>query len=602
MRDKLYIGELNGVQLDFTTGSFTDIHNVTGHIRNAVLTQSVAAGTTGFAPSSDAVYSFVTGVSGALDSSNTLYTLSGDAAGANSANIVLSPDDGGTSSSVNLTGLTGITISRNANIISIGHADTSTQASSTNTSGVVVQSLSVDDYGHLTSISTTDLDTRYLQLVNTTLDTVTTNGNTTANSITVGDVTASKLTITGATEGTILAPSTLYIDPAAHDNVSGKVVILGDLDVRGATTYINSTDVQIGDKNIILATGATESQADGAGFIISGTEGSYGSFTYSAPNDRFDSSLPIYSTGGFLGNATTATSLKTPISVAINGDVTGLATGFDGSSNLTISVDVINGSHEHNISDISGLQTALNNTFSTFTGAVTSITGENLTANRALTSDAFGKVAVSLVSTTELNYVSGVTGQLQTQIDTKANKLVQVIAGSGIAGGGDLTADRTFSTTSDQGHLNTIKLGDDQTNIGGGTNTTEGGILVGRARGTSATAISLTQAGGGSGNLISINADSTLSFEGIVAARDEDADSADGADSAAWKIMGVMERDSDSTNMILSQVTVIAKGTNAQGWSVSLSAGTNGLALQGNGQSSKNIVWSCTVNYNIINS
>jgi hypothetical protein len=559
MRDKIYIGELNGVQLDFTTGTFTDIHNITGHIRDAVLTQSVSSSITGFAASSKAVYDFVTGVSGYLDAHNSLYSLSANSGAiANTANIVLTPEDGNSETSVIISGGVGIDVARENNTIKVAHSDTSTVNSFTNSSGVLVQSLSFDTFGHVTGFTSVDLDDRYNQIGSLSLDDVTDIGNVTTNSITVGDITTSQVTITGASEGKILAPSTLYIDPSAHNNVSGKVVVLGDLDVRGTTTYINSTDVQIGDKNIILATGATESQADGAGFTISGTEGTYGSFTYSSSDDRFESSLPIYSTGGFLGNATTATSLQTPIYVAITGDATGITTNFNGSSNLTVSVEVIDGSHDHIIANISGLQTAL---------------------------------------------------------DSKTNNTTDVIAGSGLLGGGVLSGNITFdvgqgngisvandsiSTVSDQSHLNKIQIAEDQTNIGGGTNTTYGGIVVARARGTSASAIALTENGSGSGDVITIATDSTLAFDGIVSARDENANNADGSDSAAWKVLGVLEKDSDSVNMILSQVTQIAKGSNAQNWTITLSAGTAGLALQGNGQASKNIVWSTTLNYNVI--
>jgi len=66
--------------------------------------------------------------------------------------------------------------------------------------------------------------------------------------------------------------------------------------------------------------------------------------------------------------------------------------------------------------------TLLNAKQDTITGAATTITSTNLTANRALVSDGSGKVAVSSnVSSTELNYVGGVTSAIQTQINTKAN-------------------------------------------------------------------------------------------------------------------------------------------------------------------------------------
>ena len=55
------------------------------------------------------------------------------------------------------------------------------------------------------------------------------------------------------------------------------------------------------------------------------------------------------------------------------------------------------------------------------TGAATSITSSDLTASKALVSDANGKVAASSITSTELGYVSGVTSAIQTQINGKAN-------------------------------------------------------------------------------------------------------------------------------------------------------------------------------------
>ena len=50
--------------------------------------------------------------------------------------------------------------------ITLTHGDTSSAASSSNTNGVVIQSLGIDEFGHTQSIGTTNLDDRYLQLVN----------------------------------------------------------------------------------------------------------------------------------------------------------------------------------------------------------------------------------------------------------------------------------------------------------------------------------------------------------------------------------------------------------------------------------------------------
>lgn len=58
----------------------------------------------------------------------------------------------------------------------------------------------------------------------------------------------------------------------------------------------------------------------------------------------------------------------------------------------------------------------------TITGAATTITSSNLTASRAVVSNASGKVAVSTVTSTELGYLSGTTSAIQTQINGKQTK------------------------------------------------------------------------------------------------------------------------------------------------------------------------------------
>jgi hypothetical protein len=63
-------------------------------------------------------------------------------------------------------------------------------------------------------------------------------------------------------------------------------------------------------------------------------------------------------TGALSGNATTASSLATGRSIALSGDVSG-STTFDGSGNVTITTAVADDSHNHVISNVDGLQTAL---------------------------------------------------------------------------------------------------------------------------------------------------------------------------------------------------------------------------------------------------
>lgn len=68
----------------------------------------------------------------------------------------------------------------------------------------------------------------------------------------------------------------------------------------------------------------------------------------------------------------------------------------------------------------SAIQTQIDSKQDTITGAATSILSANLDASRVLVSDASGKVSVSSVTTTQLGYLSGVQSSIQTQLDGKA--------------------------------------------------------------------------------------------------------------------------------------------------------------------------------------
>lgn len=64
-------------------------------------------------------------------------------------------------------------------------------------------------------------------------------------------------------------------------------------------------------------------------------------------------------------------------------------------------------------------QTALNGKQATITGGASTIATSDLTANRTLISDSIGKVKASDVTRTELGYLSGVTSNIQTQLNGK---------------------------------------------------------------------------------------------------------------------------------------------------------------------------------------
>jgi hypothetical protein len=99
-------------------------------------------------------------------------------------------------------------------------------------------------------------------------------------------------------DGTLKAPATFTIDPSTHGDATGKVIILGDLQVDGTTTTINSTTLEVDDKNIELSKGAANKAAsDGAGISIDlGTDGA-ASINYSSTDDRFNINKPINVSG-----------------------------------------------------------------------------------------------------------------------------------------------------------------------------------------------------------------------------------------------------------------------------------------------------------------
>ena len=91
-------------------------------------------------------------------------------------------------------------------------------------------------------------------------------------------------------------------------------------------------------------------------------------------------------TGDLTGNADTATKLKTARTIALSGDVSGSA-DFDGSSNITISSTVADDSHNHIISNVDGLQAALDSKLGTGDKAADSDKLDGLNSTQFLRSD-----------------------------------------------------------------------------------------------------------------------------------------------------------------------------------------------------------------------
>jgi hypothetical protein len=134
----------------------------------------------------------------------------------------------------------------------------------------------LDDHNHDNRYFTeTESDNRYLQLS--------------------GGTISGNLEITGTLKG----PSTFTIDPSVHGDDTGTVVIKGNLQVDGTTTTLNSTVLEVDDKDIVLASGAANSAAaDGAGILIGSQSSPIASFTFDNTTNSFQSSIDVSLTAG----------------------------------------------------------------------------------------------------------------------------------------------------------------------------------------------------------------------------------------------------------------------------------------------------------------
>ena len=76
---------------------------------------------------------------------------------------------------------------------------------------------------------------------------------------------------------------------------TGAVIVGGDFTVNGTTTTINSTTLEVDDKNIVLASGAADAAAaNGSGITI---DGASATFTYASTGDKWQLNKPLDVTG-----------------------------------------------------------------------------------------------------------------------------------------------------------------------------------------------------------------------------------------------------------------------------------------------------------------
>ena len=137
--------------------------------------------------------------------------------------------------------------------------------------------------------------------------TVTASGIIVAGTISSSTISADNFVTTGQLRG----PATFVIDPAAHGDDTGTVVIAGNLQIDGLTTTINSTTLTVDDKNIVLASGSINAAAANAAGIT--VDGANAKLTYNSTDDSWDinkrTKIQGPSLGATLGNTATLLSV-----------------------------------------------------------------------------------------------------------------------------------------------------------------------------------------------------------------------------------------------------------------------------------------------------
>ena len=146
------------------------------------------------------------------------------------------------------------------------------------------------------------------------------------------------------TSNTISGPATITIDPAGVGDNTGTLVVAGNLQVDGTQTVINSTTVNIDDKNIQVATGAAnDAAADGAGITVDSGEGDK-TFQFEATGDNWGASenLNLASGKAYKINNTSVLNATTLGGAVVNSSLTsvGTLTGLTVSGNASVEGNV----------------------------------------------------------------------------------------------------------------------------------------------------------------------------------------------------------------------------------------------------------------------
>ena len=171
-------------------------------------------------------------------------------------------------------------------------------------------------------------------------------------------------------------------------NMSDDLVVSGNLVVNGDTTTANSVNLVVQDRIIMLANSVAGAPSADVGLLFNrGNQGNAALFY-----DESAKTFKLSDTKDPHSNTSLSPVTASNLDVGI---ITAATVTLDGASVATMISDNV-------------------------TGAIsTASKGNNMTASRALVSDASGKIAPSAVTSTEIGYLDGVSSAIQTQLDAK---------------------------------------------------------------------------------------------------------------------------------------------------------------------------------------
>ena len=182
---------------------------------------------------------------------------------------------------------------------------------------------------------------------------------TTGNYIQTVSGTANKITVTGS--GSESADITLTLPDDVQ--IADSLTVAGNLTVNGTLTSLDTTNLDIEDNLFQLNAGLTGSPVNDSGMLINRGNQNNGIFMWDESVDKFTMGLTTADgsatgnitlaslgtlvvnvegnlTGAVTGNSSTATTLQTPRSIALSGDVSASAVNFDGSGNITLTTTI----------------------------------------------------------------------------------------------------------------------------------------------------------------------------------------------------------------------------------------------------------------------